>query len=167
MAKVLSQLSSFPRKMTPIHVPPAQYSDEFLEYSYSREEWFWEKKMLHILQYVVPNCCRTPITKFHVFMLPLSLVAGPQQIWTATLKSATTKLLKTFLKPATGGNVFFDLKNEEKKYIYFDLVQIKNSFAHFWKIKTNLNTFFQTFFLLNVFWCKRKVFANFQKNIKF
>ena len=84
--------------------------------------------MLHILQYVVPNC--------------FSLVAGPQQIWTATLKSATTKLLKTFLKPATGGNVFFDLKNEEKKYIYFDLVQIKNSFAHFWKIKTNIKHLF-------------------------
>ena len=29
---------------------------------------------------VVPNCCRIPIIKFQFFILPLSLVAGPQKI---------------------------------------------------------------------------------------
>ena len=53
--------------------------------------------------YFVPNCCWTPIPKFNVSMLPLSLVAGPQKIWTVTLKSAHKKICMTFLKPATGG----------------------------------------------------------------
>ena len=71
-----------------------------------------------------------------------SLVAGPQKIWTVTLKSAIFFKL-TFFNPATGGNVFFDFlraKNEEifKKNIYFDLIQIKNSFAHFRKLKRNI-----------------------------
>ena len=41
--------------------------------------------------YVVPNCWRTPIQKFNVFTLSLSLVAGPQKIWTVTLKWAYKK----------------------------------------------------------------------------
>ena len=65
---------------------------------------FEEKKMLHIL---VPNCCWTPIPKFQALMMPVSLVAGTQKIWTVTLKSAK-KLKKKFLKPETEGNVFFD-----------------------------------------------------------
>ena len=75
-------------------------------------------------------------------MLPLSLVARPLKIWTVTLKSTNRFFLKTLLKPATGGNVFSDFfkaKNEVKyKKIYFDLVQIKNSFGNFWKIKMNI-----------------------------
>ena len=57
-----------------------------------------------------------------------------------------------FFKPATGGNGFFDFfkaKNEEKKKKkYFDLVQIKKSFAHFRKIKNNtkLNLCFKFYF---------------------
>ena len=64
--------------------------------------------------YFVPNCCWTPIPKFNVSMLPLSLVAGPQKIWTVTLKSAK-KCCMTFLKPATGGKVFFDLLKLQMK----------------------------------------------------
>ena len=36
---------------------------------------------------------------------------------------------------------FCKAKKEVKKN-YFDLVQIKNSFAHFWKIKMNIKPFF-------------------------
>ena len=35
--------------------------------------------------------------------------------------------------------IILKAKNEEKfKKIYFDFVQMKNSFAHFWKIKMNI-----------------------------
>ena len=78
----------------------------------------FEEKKCYTL-YVVPNCCWTPIPKFHVLMLPLSLVARPLKILAVTLKSTQIQ----FLKPATGGNVFFDfwkVKNEvkfKKKFI--------------------------------------------------
>ena len=49
--------------------------------------------------------------------MTLFLVAGPQKIWTVTLKSAKQIFYKTFLKLATGGGgEFFDFlkaKNEE------------------------------------------------------
>ena len=49
----------------------------------------------------------------------------------------------TFLKPVKGGtySVIFLLRLKMKRYsknIYFDLVQIKNSFAHFRKLKSNI-----------------------------
>ena len=55
----------------------------FLIKLYSRVEGFWKKNFSF---FVVPNCCRTPIPKFHVLMLPLSLIARPLKIWTVILK---------------------------------------------------------------------------------
>ena len=43
---------------------------------YTRVQWFL--KTILATCHVVPNCCRTPIPKLHVFMLPLSLIAGPK-----------------------------------------------------------------------------------------
>ena len=43
-----------------------------------RVQWFL--KTILATCHVVPNCCRTPIPKFHVFMLPLSLGGRPQKI---------------------------------------------------------------------------------------
>ena len=51
---------------------------------HSRVQWFL--KTILGTCHVVPNCCRTPIPKFHVFMLPLSLGARPQKIRGVTLK---------------------------------------------------------------------------------
>ena len=71
----------------------------------------------------------------------------------------------------TGRNVFFEffksLKwTENKKRIYFDLVQIKNSFAHFQKLKVIFTKkLFQILILNIVLWCMRKVSANFQINV--
>ena len=62
-----------------------------------RVERFWKNATLSLLCQIVVG---TPIPKLHIFMLPLSLVAGPQKIWTVTLKWATTKKWKnlTFVK---------------------------------------------------------------------
>ena len=62
---------------------------------YCRLGWSDLKKICYTF-YIVQNCCRTSIPKFHVFMLPLSLVAGPQISVTVTLKWAKHKK-KTFL----------------------------------------------------------------------
>ena len=86
----------------------------------------------------VPNCCWSPIPKFHVFLMPLSLVAGPMKIWAITLKSAHKNCFNTFLKPTTGGNVFFDFlkaKNEEifQKIFFWTLYRPKTVFPFFRK----------------------------------
>ena len=62
------------------------------------------EKLYHI--YVGPNCCRTPITKFHV-NVAFSFVGGPQK----------------------------SKKQRETLKKYFSLGQIKIHFAHFWKMK--------------------------------
>ena len=46
-----------------------------MHHRYSRVEWFWKIKSYTF--YVVPNFCWTPIPKFHVLMLPISLVGRP------------------------------------------------------------------------------------------
>ena len=51
---------------------------------YSKVQWFWKIKSDN--HTVVWNCCRTPIQKFHVFTLPLSLGGRPQKIRGVTLK---------------------------------------------------------------------------------
>ena len=66
-----------------------------MEYKVKRVEWF-KKIKSYMYFYVVPNCCRTPIQKCHVFVLPLSLVAGPLKILTFTLKWAQTNFYLTF-----------------------------------------------------------------------
>ena len=60
-----------------------------------RVEWFWRKKMLHIV------CCTKllldPYSKISCLnVAALSLVARPLKFWTFTLKSTTTKNLKPF-----------------------------------------------------------------------
>ena len=69
-------------------------------------------------------------------MLPLSVVAGTQKMLTVTLKLFS----KNIFQACDRGDVQYSLiylkaKNEEKFKNIFDLVQIKNSFAHFGKIK--------------------------------
>ena len=63
--------------------------------------------------YVMPNCGRTPIPKLHVFMLPLSLVAGPQKMLNVTLKCAKQFFDLTFLKVNLKQNMFFSLFKSE------------------------------------------------------
>ena len=48
--------------------------------------WSDFEKIKSYTFFIVPNCCRTPIPKFRLFMLLLILVAGPQKIWTITIK---------------------------------------------------------------------------------
>ena len=95
---------------------------------------FEEEKKCYTF-YVVPNCCWTPNPKFQVLMMPLSLVAGPQKIWTVTPQK------KLFEACNREEHILWFFKGYKwrdiKRNIYFVLVQIKNSFAHFWKIKTN------------------------------
>ena len=84
-------------------------------------------------------------------MLPLSVVAGPQKIWTG--KSAILfKHCSTLLQGGTYSLIFLRAKNEEifKKNIYFDLIQIKNSFAHFRKLKSNIKQKIVSNFILDI-----------------
>ena len=67
--------------------------------SYSPLGWSYFKEKKCYTFYAVPNCFWTPVPKFHVSMLP-----GP-----LTVTQNSAKYKKTFFKPATGGNVFFDL----------------------------------------------------------
>ena len=46
---------------------------------WSRVEWFWRKKCYTL--YVVPNGCKTPILKFHVFMLDFHLSQSLNIFW--------------------------------------------------------------------------------------
>ena len=63
---------------------------------YIRAEWFFYfQNKSHT---VVPNCCRTPVPKFHVFMLPLSLGGRPQKIRGVTLKWGNFFFHFTFFK---------------------------------------------------------------------
>ena len=55
--------------------------------------------------YVVPNCCRPPIPKFHILMLPFSLLQGIRKY---CYPKNIRKHKKNFLKPATGGIALFD-----------------------------------------------------------
>ena len=82
----------------------------------------------------MPNCCRTPIPKFHAFMLPLSLVAGPLKMWTVTLKWAHTKNKICSL-------ACLNAKTEElleKKIVLLFLDQ--KPFCPFWKKRKNYLT---------------------------
>ena len=73
-----------------------------------------------------------------------------------------------FFEPATGGggtysSIFCKAKNKEKlkNKLYFSIVQIKISFAHFGGMKT----FIKNINIFGNFLCSKwKVFANFQKN---
>ena len=110
----------------------------------------FEKKCYTL--YVVPNCCWTPIPKFHVLMLPISLVAKPLKIWTVTLKSTHKIFFQTFLKPATKGKrilwFFLKAKNTVKwKKICLTLYRSKTVLPNFCKIKIHIKLFFPIFFM--------------------
>ena len=45
----------------------------------SRMEWFLREKNCDTF-YILPNSCRTPIPKLHVFLLPFHFVAGLQKL---------------------------------------------------------------------------------------
>ena len=98
---------------------------ESFEVLYSRVEWFWREKKCYTF-YVVPNCCWTPNPKCHVLMLPLSLVAGPQKMWTVTLKSEEKKEEEKSLSSL----------RYSKKYLFCPCTDQKR-FAIFRKIKNN------------------------------
>ena len=94
---------------------------------YNRVEWFWKIKSYTF--YVVPNC---------FLKLPLSLVAGPLNIWTVTLKWETKLFLFHIFKGCTWNKICslacLKPKTEEKpNFFWFSSVQIKNRFDHFWE----------------------------------
>ena len=113
--------------------------------------------MLHIAHYVVSSCFWTPIPKFHVLRNVASFLGckAVENLGCYPKINNNTNNFLTFLKPATGEDVFFDFfkaKNKVKlKKIYFDLVKIKNRFAHFWKIKKNNKQFFLNFLFVDCF----------------
>ena len=116
------------------HLPPT--------YMYIRVEWFWKIKIYTF--YVVPKCCRTPNKKLYVFMLPLSLVAGPLNILTVTLKWAKQiflfNIFKGFIWNKICSLAFLNAKTEEILLKNcFTILYINNRFVHFWKIKNILN----------------------------
>ena len=95
-----------------------------------------KKKVLHILHYVVLNCYRTPISKFHFEMLLFCVAQG-----LITLKWAKQKNSSHFLRLHLKQNVFlylFKSKKMKKTQKYFDflVVQVKNHFAllAFWNL---------------------------------
>ena len=47
----------------------------------NRVEWFWEKNDTQYTLYVVPNCCRTQILKFHVLTFPIHFSQGLSKFW--------------------------------------------------------------------------------------
>ena len=93
-------------------------------------------------------------------MLPLYLVAGPQKIWTVTLKSAH---INNFFKPAIGGNAFLDFfkaKNEENenKYLYI------KQFCPFSKNKNNIKRdFFSNYIFVD---CSFIIYTEFLCNFQ-
>ena len=65
-----------------------------------RVEWFQNKRYRF---YVVPKCCRILFPKFHVLLLPFSLVAGPQKKIDCYPKISTQKFFcLTFINPREG-----------------------------------------------------------------
>ena len=123
----------------------------------------------------MPNYCWTPIPKFHALMMPLSLVAWLQKIWTVTLKSAKTKAKneEIFKK-----NFFFSLYRSKsvcpflenkKRILKFVLLQIKFFLMFFvkvsvifWKCKLCLACGVRRFCA----WLKLTIFKNWvSKNI--
>ena len=68
--------------------------------------------------HVGPNCCRNSIPKLHILInVAYKLVAWPQKNLTVTLKSGEKIVGQTFLKSATGANVFFDFLNHKNEEI--------------------------------------------------
>ena len=63
---------------------------------------------------------------------------------------------------------FFKSTNEKKLNFFFSFVQVKNHFVYFGGPNKMFKFFLlQIFFFVSVLYYKRKVFANFQKNINF
>ena len=104
--------------------------------------------------------CGIPIPKFHVFMLPLSLVAGPQKIWTVTLhKMSTPKNCILNFFSFTWTKIFYLACLKAKT----EVILIK-PFCPFLeenkKIHNKLQ--FQILFLVILLWFIRKDSVNFQ-----
>ena len=87
-------------------VPPIRYKLGWSDF---------EKK--YYTFYVVPNCCRAPLPKFHVLMLPFhALVAGPQKILTVTLKWAIFFYSFNIYKGRTWNKLLFFSLFESQKW---------------------------------------------------
>ena len=113
-----------------------------------------EKIMLHILY-----CAKyllNPNSKIACLNVASFLGRRASENFKSYHKISKIIFVNTFFQPETGGSVFFDFfiaKNEEKfkNNIFFDLVQIKNSFAHFRKIKNILNKFVSQLYCCRLF----------------
>ena len=116
----------------------------FMGTLYSRVEWFWRKKMLHIV------CCAKllldPNSKISCLNVASFLGRKAFENLDCYPKSTTKIIKKHFWKLRQGRTmslICLKAKNEVNfKKNYFDLVQIKISFAHFWKIKMNIKQIF-------------------------
>ena len=85
----------------------------------SSGEWFWKKFYIF---YAVPNCCRTPIPKYHVLILSLHLSQGLRK-W-CLVPSNEQNLYRYFVFNIFKGSTWnkicslacFKAKTEEKLY---------------------------------------------------
>ena len=107
---------------------------------------------------VVPNCCWSPIPKFHVFLMPLSLVARPLKNWTVTLKSTPNFFLKPFWSLRQGwmySLIFLKTKNEVKfkKKLFWPCTDQKQFYPFFERKKMNIKQifFFKFYFCIFFF----------------
>ena len=122
--------------------------------------WFWRRKNATLSMLCQIVVCGIPIPKFHVFMLPLSLVAGPQKIWTVTLHKMSTpeNCILNFLRFYLNQNILFSLfKGKKWSDTYKTVLPI---FGRKQKIHNKLQ--FQILFLVIVLWFIRKDSVNFQ-----
>ena len=101
--------------------------------------------------HVVTNCCSTQIPKLDILMLLISLSHGLRNFGLLPSNHQKNVLLKTFLKPATGGNVFFVfLKLKMKRYSKkFGLLLFRSNtvLPIFGKLKIKFRIFFISNFL--------------------
>ena len=104
---------------------------------YLRVEWFWRKKLLCFLH--CAKLLKDPDSKISCLYVAFSFVAG--------LLSQ-----KFYCCPKISNTIF---------YLTFNIVQIKNSLAHFWKDKRNIKQILiSNLFLAIVLLCIRKVYEN-------
>ena len=118
---------------------------------YIRVEWFWKKIATHSI--LCQKVVGPPILKFHVSMLPLSLVEGPQKMLTVTLISAKKISSNNSFHACdvrTYSLIFLKLKvkKNSKKYLFWPCTDQKQ-FAHFRKIKSNIKQTANIFVCVN------------------
>ena len=137
---------------------------------WGRVEWFLERtKKLGTCQ-IVPNCGRTPISKYPLLKVPTFGAQGLKKccLYPYCKISIKKNIFKGFTWSKICTLVCLKEKSEEKLKNDFCLTMGKTIFAHFGGLTKKLNqTEFQIFFLVRVLWSKMKVFANLKKSFIF